>query len=791
MLVSHIRQDNTEQSTETHLLETGDMCARFGRKLGLPQTARLAGLTHDMGKLTRKFDSYLRYAVAHPEDTSLRGTVPHAIQGAKFVYGQAEGADTAENMAACMVSLAVAGHHGGLSDCLSPEGDQTFLTKLSNEDENLCYEEAQKNFAALPLSADIGALLTAAGSELTELARAMRERQMNVDFVWHLVVKFLFSCLVDADRTGTYLFQTAQRETAPEPSHWAFWLVKLNERTETFDMSTHINRLRADIARSCSRFARRETGVYRLSVPTGGGKTLSSLRFALEHAGIHSKERIVYVIPFLSILDQNAREMKDVLTLEHLILEHHSGLAEEKKQEGYNLFTERWDSPLIITTMVQFLNTLFESNPGNLRRLHHLANAVIIFDEIQSAPLRVINLLNMVLNFLSRLLNTTVVLCSATQPQLTTTTHPLLESRDAEMVPNVDQLFRALKRTRLVNAQTNGGYRHGELAEFMLDKLREGRLPSGLMILNTKRDALRVFDELTHRNGELPEGERYNLIHLSTGMCPAHRKHLLEHVVHHLKQKDGPDSRLICVSTQLIEAGIDVSFTCVVRALAGLDNIAQAAGRCNRHGETSCRDVYVVNVAGENLRHLKDIETAQKAANRIFEELKHEPEADPLAPEVMARYYRYYFHDNRNEMDYRVNEENTFLYDLLGKNLAGAGALLGKGEQPKLPLRQAYDTAGRYFEAIDSDTTPVLAPYGAGRELIEKLRGQPRMEEYKLLFREAQQYSINIYRWQFEKLEKAGALQPLPCDMWALDNRFYHMQTGLSPHGWAMDFLSD
>lgn len=802
--IAHIDKDGKTQSLEDHLRITADWCARFALGEGLPNAARLIALLHDMGKAARQFSAYLLFCNANPDDNSLRGKITHSTQGAKFVYETYGAGDPLARLTASVAAACIAGHHGGLMDCVSPDGGQPLAGRLSKDDPTLCYEEVLQEF---PLECsgylDLDSLFQAATREIKAFTDQYKAQGLGGPFIFHLMVRLLFSCLIDADRYDAFCFEAGLAGSAAEPERppWEELATRLEARLASMDAATPINAIRAEISGKCKEAARNPCGIYRLSVPTGGGKTLASLRFALEHARLYGKERIFYIIPFTTIIDQNAKEIREILMRDDLVLEHHSnvlpdrgvpdgGKAAGDEEEGeYKQLTERWSSPVILTTMVQFLNTLFAGGTRAARRMHHLANAVLIFDEIQAAPLNCIHLLNTALNFLSRMCNTTVLLCTATQPRLSAVDRPLL-SAGVELVENPDEMFRRLRRTRVVDARRDGGYQAAELCNFLLAKLQG--LNTGLAIFNTRRDARDFYRELCRRNAELPEDKQYLVCYLSTDLCPAHRKRIIEGLKRQLKS-----GRVVCVSTQLIEAGVDLSFQCVVRALAGLDSVAQAAGRCNRNKESDCRDVFVLNVSGENLKNLPGIRRAQEAARRVLEELRVGPQAlggDLIAPEAVNRYYQYYYDmpENKNLMDYPVTMQGggkATLYDLLGKNTPGCGELERHGVS-KPPLTQAFATAGELFHAIEEDTRAVLVPFGEGAALIERLRnaGSSASERVKDL-RLAQQYSVNVFSETLQRLERERALEALSGSVLALDKRYYDDQIGVTTQGKPMDYL--
>ncbi|MDD2620953.1 MAG: CRISPR-associated helicase Cas3', partial [Syntrophomonadaceae bacterium] len=596
MFCAHINPRTLEkQSVKKHLFNVAQLSMKYGTKISLAATGELIGILHDMGKGTAKFDSYIHYCSQHPNDKSLRGSINHSTAGAKFIYDNfynITGSDPYQKLTAQLISLAICSHHGGLIDCLDLGGIDIFTNKM-NTDKEIFYDEALSNFKAECFEmAYINDLfnkskeeIRATLGEINKIDNSAKFRQ----FAAGMLVKYLFSCVIDADRYDTYTFMEGkeQKQNIDKSALWNELADVLETKLKGYPKLSEIDLLREEVSISCKKFGENKPGVYQLSVPTGGGKTLSSLRYALAHAKKFNKDRIFYIIPFTTIIDQNAREIKDILGHDEMILEHHSNLVvdidadNDDEQDKYKLLTERWDSPIILTTMVQFLDTLFSGGTQGVRRMHNLANSIIIFDEIQAIPIKCINIFNSAINFLANICNATIVLCTATQPLLSETEMPLKLSENPNMMANMHWKFEQFKRVKLVDERLIGGYSAATLKDFILDKM--DKVESVLVILNTKNAAKKVFNELKKANTDLPKEKQSLIYHLSTNMCPSHRMKSLEDMRECLGHQ-----RVICISTQLIEAGVNISFGCVVRSLAGLDNIAQAAGRCNRHGEKPC-----------------------------------------------------------------------------------------------------------------------------------------------------------------------------------------------------------
>lgn len=785
-----------EQSVKKHSYNVSKMATEYCAKIALAETGKLTGLLHDMGKVTDIFNSYIHYSLMNPNDKSFKGSIDHSTAGAKFIYDNFyNSTDQFQRLTAQLISLVICSHHGGLIDSLDLYGMDRFTDRMKKE-KKIFYDEVQSNFKSECLKMEcINDLFNKSKEEIKSIFIKINKIDRSAKFIRFaagMLEKYLFSCVIDADRYDTYTFMEGkdlQRKINKE-ALWNELADILEDKLKSYLKVNKIDLLREEVSLSCKNFAKNKPGIYQLSVPTGGGKTLSSLRYALEHAKKFHKDRIFYIIPFTTIIDQNAKDIKDILGHKDMILEHHSNLVLDNEEEDYKLLTERWDSPIILTTMVQFLDTLFSGGTQGIRRMHNLANSIIIFDEIQALPIKCISMFNSAINFLSNICNTTTILCTATQPLLSTTKIPLKLSENPNIISNIHDKFKQFKRVNLIDKRIVGEYSANLLKDFISNKMDE--VKSILIILNTKNSAKEVFHALQKANTNLPKNKQYVIVHLSTSMCPAHRIKVLKD----MREKLG-HQRVICISTQLIEAGVNISFECVIRSLAGLDNIAQAAGRCNRHGERDCGDVYIVNVAGENVSKLTDIKEGQECTKRVLDEFKENPnmfDNDLLSPKAMEQYYQYYFYNRRAEMDYTLPKPNNdkTMYDLLSNNKEAIRAFEGRnGHKPELILRQAFKTAGKNFHVIDQNTTGVIVPYGEGKKLITLINGECKLSELKQYLKKAQQFSVNLFEADMRKLEKfEGLIKLKDGAMLALRNEFYTENMGVTFEDKPMEFYN-
>ncbi len=778
MYISRIAKDGREQPTKQHLVECAAYAFNIGKKFAAQEICLATALFHDMGKLTSKFvkylkDNYINESIGNKPIG--RGSVIHSTQGAKFIFESQSGVrDPIIAMVVELLAICIANHHGGLMDGLSPYGDTPFRERLVKENDDLHYTEVMKNAENehIPISS-VADIVKRCGGELREFIENCKAKSLNVAFMLHLLTKSIFSCLVDSDRYNAYCFETNKTmKTEIQLPAWDDYAKRLEHKISTFAADSNINIIRRDISEKCLCAANRPKGIFRLDVPTGGGKTLSSFRFALNHAKIHGAEHVIYVIPYLSVLEQTAKDIKEALqfqTTDDFILEHHSNLiiGEDKDEaQAHRLLTNRWDCPIIITTMVQFLESIYSSKGGDLRKFHNMANAIFIFDEVQSLPLKCTYLFNEVINYLHYCAGCSILLCTATQPPFNEAEKPIHLSKPSALISDMSESFYRLKRTQIVPSTIPGGYSTGTLQQFVLEKFNEAG--NCLVILNTKKDAAKLYNSFESYL-EANQQEQIELVHLSTGMCPAHRLDTLN-AIKGKKQKN-----ILCISTQLIEAGVNISFGCVVRAIAGLDSIAQAAGRCNRNGEDpNGKNVYVVNIAEENLSLLPDIKCGADITYRILAEHT----SDLLSPAVMDRYYKEYFYKQKFQMSYPL-KESANLYDLLSLNQKGTMAYRNRGGKTAPALRQAFQTAGDFFSVIEQRTISVLVPYAEGMELAYKYEGAD-IKKKNFLLRQMSRYSVSLYPYQVEKLNRLGALTLIDDELWTLDvSKYYNNKLGV------------
>ncbi|MEM7314406.1 MAG: CRISPR-associated helicase Cas3', partial [Planctomycetota bacterium] len=547
-----------------------------------------------------------------------------------------------------------------------------------------------------------------------------------------------------------------------------------------------IDTFRESISKQCKDSAARPQGAFTLSVPTGGGKTFSSLRFALHHADKHNLNRIVYVIPYTSVIEQNAKAIRKALADRHrdLVLEVHSNLTRRKQTFRDKIVAANWDAPILITTMVQFLESLFGSGTRGARRMHQLAKSVIIFDEIQSLPLKCTHLFNQAANFLVGQCSSTVVLCTARQPRLNKVDEKwgrLRLSDNPEINRYTRQDYQQLRRNEIHDATKPGGWGNDEICQLVVEQTAKSG--SCLVVTNTKSMARKIFEEVQLNTANSPT----EVAHLSTNMCAAHRKAVL----HLVKKRLDSKRPVICISTQLIEAGVDISFGSAVRFLAGLASIAQTAGRCNRHEIENRGEVFVLNPAQENLRGLPEIQAAAECTKRLFADFADAPAAfdhDRIGPKAIDWYYENYFFSREKEMRYRVDSSQLGYEDSLVSLLGPNSSAYQRQTQlhpkaPSLCFRQSFMAASRIFDVIDAPTEGVIVPFGRrGKSMLRRMHNEQFQNQPYRLIRDLQEFAVNVFPNDFLTLQKNRAISPVSdqLNIFELDPQFYDAQFGLA-----------
>ena len=763
------------QALKEHLEGAARHASFCLKDVGLEKTAYLAGLLHDLGKFTAEFQTYLKSG-----DRSKRGSVIHTFQACRYFLELIPPAENADSLAiqytAELLAFATGAHHG-LFDCVNDAGLSGMQYRKGKE--NISYNEAVAGLYSQGITREkIASYFASATEEIDRVLLRLEETYERDDeyfFEVGLLGRLLLSAVIEGDRNDTISF-VKQIPALPLYGDmrpiWRGKLEVLEKKLETFPSDSAVAEARKEISNQCKRFAKEPKGIYRLNVPTGGGKTLSSLRYALAHAEQYNQKKLIFTSPLLSILEQNAAVIRNYVGDDDLILEHHSNvvLTEPSREQldERELMVQNWDAPIIITTLVQLLNCLFDGKTTSIRRFQALCNSVIVIDEVQTVPTKLLSLFNLAIRFLAEQCGSTVILCSATQPYLEGVEHPLLPAPKS-IVPFDPAIWNAFVRTQMLPLKNR---RLEELPELILTLMQDTE--SLLVVCNKKSEAAYLLEQT--------RSSAFVSYHLSASMCMQHRRDAVAALKKSLNLKE----KVLCISTQVIEAGVDISFQCVLRLTAGMDSIVQSAGRCNRNRESEAPcPVYLVNCTDEQLGRLQDIRRGKTATLSLLHAFHTSPERfhDDLASDEAITYYYSAFYADMNDkaQDYPLPELKTTILDLASEN--NRFSANGGIELENFCLRQAFKTAGQAFSVFDEDTVDVLVPYGKGAQLIAQMCDSrcARDTEYcASLLKEATGFTVSLYRYQFRQLEAQGALIWVCNDCaLALLPEYYDDQVGL------------
>ncbi|MDR2668371.1 MAG: CRISPR-associated endonuclease Cas3'' [Desulfovibrio sp.] len=733
------------QELREHLLAVAERAATFAGRFGAAAWGRALGLLHDIGKAGGKFQRRVR-----GENLS----VDHSTAGARQAVLDAGRLPPDRRGVGKLLAYCIAGHHAGLPNGRSK--DQSTATGTLQYRLDPAHRKIE----------DYSAWRDCLGVDMCDYPDFTT---CPFDTGPHLIgfriaffLRMLFSCLVDADRLDAEAVGTLQdrersaRRMYPDIKDLRARLDSFLQKKAATAQPGHVNRIRAEVLQYCRAAAEQEPGLFSLTVPTGGGKTLSSLAFALAHAERCHLDRIVYVIPYTSIIEQNADVFREALDDAdgQFVIEHHSNLVLPKKRDNADLHaakgseeidddsphpaTENWDAPVIITTSVQFFESLFSARAGRCRKLHNLAKSVIVLDEAQMLPLPYLRPCIEVIRELSASYGASIVLCTATQPALNAPSDAPDGSCEGlvngltgvrEIIPDPKILHASLKRVEI--------YHIGELSDAALAE-RLAAEPCVLCIVPTRRMARKIFDGLRDRvalSHNVSEEQR-ELFHLSALMCPEHRTKTLKdiHTALAAYKNEGRPCRVI--STTLVEAGVDLDFPVVYRAEAGMDSVAQAAGRCNREGRMEIGRVYVFRP--ESGLPSGIMSRSAQAARSVAERHK----ADLLHPDAVRDYFlELYWQSGKDNLDAKN------IIERIGETASKAD----------FPFREIE----KDFHIIDEQTQGLIISYDAtAEELLKVLDSLKFGDNARPILRRLQRYSVSLYAHDFATLERAGAVCP-------------------------------
>lgn len=783
---AHIRKVDGKkyiQTVEEHCRGVAEIAAELLRDIGLEKTAYLSGMVHDLGKFSENFKNYIEKA-ADGEKVQ-RGSVNHTFAGVRFLLEKHSDEQLSgfSDIVLEILAYAVGAHHG-LFDCVDDNNNNGFTKRIQKE--GIDYLNAAQEFLKICCSKqDIEDLLKQSEKEFLPVFNEIEKLADNADakiqntqitFYIGFLARLILSAIIEADRSDTAQFMNGYSEkTVKNISEiWINCIKNVEQKLSTMPLDKPINKTRAQISALCAEAGNLESGIYRLNLPTGAGKTLTSLRYALHHALAHNKKRIIFTMPLLSIIEQNAGIIHDYIGNEELILEHHSNIVETDENDELDkreLLVESWDVPIIITTMVQLLNTLFAGKTANIRRMQALCNSIIVIDEVQTVPDKMLSLFNLALNFLAKICNATIILCSATQPCFEKTMYPLDKSVK-DLITLTKEQETVFKRVRL---EYKGEMDCEELADFAAGILEENN--SLLLVCNTKNEAAVMFNLLCSKIKDV------KAFHISAGMCTAHRKETIKEMQEALENKQ---QKVLCVSTQVIEAGVDVSFARVIRLLAGMDNIVQATGRENRNREfDGIAPGYIVRLKGEFLKGLSEIEDAKNAAADLLVKYRNNPQIyddDLMSAKAVNEYYKSLYENVKSGYhDFYIESVRDSILNLMSCN--------GNVDSEKIPeynkyfMHQALKTAGGLFTVFDESSIDIIVPYDRGTEIIQEVFavGDKDYEKLKSILKEAKLYTVSLFKYQKIKLEEQGALIFVPsAGVYILQDGYYDELTGLN-----------
>lgn len=771
MFLAHIG-DHAEQSLRDHCRNSAETAKDDLSAIGLENTAYLAALFHDCGKANDNFQRYL--LDSFNGKPVKKGSVIHSFAGVKyFLNNYHDGKNALEKITSEIIAYSIGSHHG-LFDVYSPDklnGFDKRLTAQPDEDGRSITDFLNEVVDSKQVPECFDRSVKEIESALSKIAEISGNSMAEYLFYLGLLCRTVTSAVMDGDRTDTanFCLNREYSSTANDARFWEDKCERVSLKIRNFSSDTIIGKSRQELSDICYGFADSNSGVYRLNIPTGGGKTISALRFAVNHALKKGKQRIFYIAPLISILEQNADEIKKTVG-EECVLEHHSDvIIESDDPEELDLrkyLEDSWNYPVIATTFAQFLNTLFSSKTTSVRRFQSLCNSVIIIDEVQSLPSKIISMFNLAINFLSKICNCTVLLCSATQPCLEAVEHSMIIDGNIVEESDFKKYSEIFKRNEVTDC---GNLRLEDIPQFVVEKAGKNR--SLLVVCNKKSQTEYLFEAV--------KSQVENCCHLSAGMCVAHRKKVLEKI----KELLSKNERAVCISTQVIEAGVDISFDCAIRFSAGMDNIIQTAGRCNRNGENSFDSpVYIVHCCDESLKMLPDIQAAKQATDALIVNFKRNPErfSDDLASEnsIDFYYHNLYSSYSENHFDYPIKDMRS-LFEMLSDNTHYRDLK----RMNDYFLCQSFKTAGDLFDVFDSSTRSVIVPYGDGENILERLQRFYYDRDYSAFQKElksASQYSVSVFEYQFKKLAEQNAIEPL-CDgsFYMLNSDYYDENTGL------------
>lgn len=717
-IIAHVMKDEQgewalPQSLMDHEEMVAFLASAFAGLFSSSSWGYLAGLAHDLGKSTSEWQQYIRDKSGYEKETDAdeKMMLDHSSLGASAVEM------LFPSHIGRILSYIIAGHHAGLPDWTGSGASLKFRLQQSNE-----------RLSSLPVEQ----LASLKSVSLPQFPWEFDSNSMDLSF-W---IRMLFSCLVDADFLDTERYMQQEKSLERTDfypiekllSSYNHHMTALSEQVAAQGIS-HVNEVRKQVLADCRSASQLSPGLFSLTVPTGGGKTLASLGFALEHACRFGKDRIIYVIPYTSIIEQTADIFREIFGDEQVI-EHHSNYDSEYQSQKIRLASENWDAPIIVTTNVQFWESLFSSRPGRCRKLHNIANTVVIFDEAQLLPVEFLHPILKSIEELTKHYNTSMLFCTATQPAFEkSSAFPgfpgFIQGQIREIIGDIPTLYKELRRVRIEPCDPKVPISWEMLAEQLVAHER-------VLCIVSDRKSCRELHAL------MPPGT----YHLSALMCPQHRSE----VIHEIKDKLKANEPIRVISTQLVEAGVDIDFPVVFKALSGVDSIAQAAGRCNREGKLVGKLGQVYLYTPPRRAPIGILRKATETTGALLQNSA----IDFFSTEIYQKYF-------------------TALY-WKAESLDAHHILDLLKPDPKT-LGIQFRSAAEKFQLIDdSATESVLIPYGKGKNYIDQLQYLYSQDKSsaRMLLRKLQRYSVTVYTNQFKALQQRGSLVEVYPKIYAL-----------------------
>lgn len=725
IFIAHKNDDGEIQELKEHLFNTATKAFEFADIFDLGECSKTVALLHDVGKYSKEFQQKIN---------GKNISVDHSTAGAKLLYDRF-------GEIGKLLGMVIAGHHTGLQDFgnKASVADSTYLNRLKNNiyDYSVFVNEIdEKNI-----------FINAEQLSRKIINSKEKHDESCIGFVWSMLIKMLYSCTVDADFLDTERFFKGEIRNNKFDDIETL-LGKFDKHIATFVNSKKatsnqkIYEKRNEILQSCMNAAESDINLFTLMVPTGAGKTLSSMAFALNHAKRNNLNRIIYVIPYISIIEQTAKIFKSIFGEEN-VLEHHSNfyiddidnkvVDNEVVSSKQSLASENWDVPIIITTNVQFFESCFGNKSSKLRKLHNIANSVVIFDEVQQLPFEYIR---PCMNLLSELVsnyNTSIVMCSATCPDYEEYLYKQTAINSVNVIKNFNEIYKTFEKVKL---KFLGEVTDEELAEKLSSSF------SALCVVNTRKHARKLYELVGKGDG---------IYHLSTLMTPFDRKNTIAEI----KQRLNNEQKCVVISTQLIEAGVDLDFEMVYRSMAGIDSIVQAAGRCNREGHLEFGQVCVFEPLSESAKISGQLKKNAVHAREVIRQY-HE---DSLSLDAVKHYFNLVFKlkDKAFELDKKKILENFIV----------------NSKQ----LKMDFKTAAYDFKFIENENISIIVNINEESDSLISLIKEEKFTSGTN--RKLQQYSVSVFEHEFKKLHSHKSLEVVNKYIILLDNKLYDKKTGL------------